>query len=224
MTSFAVNLNLRSNTCWKCKMGSAQKHCIVRTSATLTLLGRKWSKNQQRVRTKAHCGKTRGQYKGAGIWGGRFHPDCGTVREFVCEKIGRQEVDFGEWNLQNCYSNQMGQSGENLFADSLWSKKKARVNRAISWNHQDCTRWWFYDKDTPFINTAKIQFFNIQILFDNFFWKIRKYLQMFCGFHAIRTHRHFKVVPSCPSCHPKLYLCRMNKRESVILLWPTLQP
>jgi hypothetical protein len=45
-----------------------------------------------------------------------------------------------------------------IFADSLRPKKKARINRAVSWNYQDCTHWQFYDKDTPFINTAKIHF------------------------------------------------------------------
>ena len=58
-----------------------------------------------------------------------------------------------------------------IFADSLRPKKKARINRAVSWNYQDCTHWQFYDKDTPFINTAKIHFFNIKILFRLFFTK-----------------------------------------------------
>ena len=159
MTSFAVNLNLQSNICWKCKTGSAQKHCIVKISATSTLFGEKMIRKPTKGSDWNTLWKNTDQNKGAGIWGGRFYTDCGTVREFVCEKIGRQEVDFREWNLQNCYTDPMGQSGENLFADDLWPKKKARVNRAVSWNHQDCTRWWFYDKDTPFINTAKIHFF-----------------------------------------------------------------
>ena len=41
-----------------------------------------------------------------------------------------------------------------------------------------------------------------------------------CGIEKVS--KHFKVVPRCPSCRPKLYFCRMNKRVYIIMAVVTL--